>query len=101
MKLLYGIDNGAGGVNWLPATGQWSAANVMAANNSQLSKIRAVRIGFVVQGEQFSKEKFADDLITPPTWTRFGSTYTGALTKGFRYRTYETAIPLRNPVWNL
>ena len=49
MKLLYGVDNGAGGTDWVPATGQWSAANVLAAGISQVGKIRAVRIGFVVQ----------------------------------------------------
>jgi type IV pilus assembly protein PilW len=100
MKLLYGIDNAAGGVNWTPATGQWSAANVMAANNTQLSKIRAVRIGFVVQGEQFDKDKRDYDLAHPPTWSLFDGTYTGPLTNGFRYRTYEMIIPLRNPIWN-
>ena len=100
MKLLYGIDNLAGGVNWVPATGQWSAANVLAANISQLGRIRAVRIGFVVQGEQFDKAKYDDDVLNPPTWSLFDGTYTGPLTKGFRYRTYEMTIPLRNPIWN-
>jgi type IV pilus assembly protein PilW len=100
MKLQYGIDNGLGGVTWTTATGQWSAANVMAASISQLSKIRAVRIGFVVQGEQFDKAKYAADLLAPPTWTLFDGTYTGTLTPGFRFRTYEMTIPLRNPIWN-
>ena len=100
MKLLYGVDNGAGGTDWVPATGQWSAANVLAAGISQVGKIRAVRIGFVVQGEQFDKAKYDADVLTPPTWSLFDGLYTGPLTKGFRYRTYEMTIPLRNPLWN-
>ncbi|HEY1460920.1 MAG TPA: PilW family protein [Casimicrobiaceae bacterium] len=100
MKLMYGIDNGAGGVTWNAAVGAWSPANVLAADNTTLKKIRAIRLGIVVQGEQFDK---ALALETPsPTWTLFTPdvNLTGALLPGFRYRTYETIIPLRNPVWN-
>jgi len=97
MKLLYGIDNGAGGVTWTPATGAWSAANVLAASISTLNKIRAVRIGIVVRGEQWDKEA-----------TDFNSAmFDGAIPVSFpaangnyRYRIYETMIPLRNPIWN-
>ena len=99
MKLVYGIDNGAGGITWTPATGAWSAANVLAATTSNLGKIRAVRIGIVVQGEQW--DKTAGDY----TWTLFEApvllTGTIAAAGGnYRYRTYETIIPLRNPIWN-
>ncbi len=100
MKLMYGIDDGAGGVIWNAAVGAWSPANVLAADNTTLKKIRAVRLGIVVQGEQYDK---ALALETPsPTWTLFTPdvNLTGALLPGFRYRTYETIIPLRNPVWN-
>src|SRR5262249_54453259 len=37
MKVLYGIDNGAGGVTWTAPTGAWSAANVHAASISTLN----------------------------------------------------------------
>jgi type IV pilus assembly protein PilW len=99
MKLLYGIDNGAGGLDWVTATGAWSAANVMNASTSNLAKIRAVRIGIVVQGEQWDRD--APDY----TWTLFeGGTqisHTIAAAGGnYRYRTYEMTIPLRNPIWN-
>ena len=100
MKLMYGIDDGAGGVTWNAAVGAWSPANVLAADNTTLRRIRAIRLGIVVQGEQYDK---ALALETPsPTWTLFTPdvNLTGALLPGFRYRTYETIIPLRNPVWN-
>ena len=101
MKLLYGIDNGAGGITWTPATGQWKDVNVLAANNSALGKIRAVRIGIVVRGEQWDKT------LLDQEWTLFADTpsvtLTGtvpALNGNYRMRTYETTIPLRNSLWN-
>jgi hypothetical protein len=104
MKLIYGIDDGAGGITWTPATGEWSAENVLAANNSKLGKIRAVRIGIVVQGEQFDKEKYQRDLLSPPSWKMFknvlATPLTGPVTPGFRVRVYETSIPLRNSLFN-
>jgi len=100
MKLMYGIDDGAGGVTWNAAVGNWSPANVLAADNTTLKKIRAVRLGIVVQGEQYDKALATE--VPTPTWTLFAPdvNLTGALLPGFRYRTYETIIPLRNPVWN-
>lgn len=99
LKIVYGIDNGAGGVTWTPATGAWSDANVLAANNSTLSKIRAVRIGIVVRGEQWDKS--AGDY----TWSLFDGAVQrtgtiGAAGGNYRYRVYETTVPLRNPIWN-
>jgi len=99
LKVVYGIDNGAGGVTWTAATGQWSDANVLAANISQLSKIRAVRIGIVVRGEQWDKN------AGNYTWTLFDGAVqrTGTINAAggnYRYRVYETTIPLRNPIWN-
>jgi type IV pilus assembly protein PilW len=120
MKLQYGIDSGAGAAQdglldiWVNPTagpdGDWTAASVLAAptNGSAtvttLNRIMAVRVGLVVQGEQFDKDLA---LSAPtPTWTLFadnaatGGPLTGALTPGFRYRTYETIVPLRNTIWN-
>ncbi len=104
MKLLYGIANAGGGVTWVQATGAWSAANVLAANTATLSRIKAVRIGIVVQGEQFDKAKYDQDILLPPKWKLFqgvlATALEGAIPPGFRVRTYETSIPLRNPMWN-
>jgi hypothetical protein len=97
MKVLYGIDNGAGGVNWTAPTGAWSAASVHAASISTLNKIRAVRIGVVVRGEQWDKQatdfnSSMFDGAIPVSFPAAGGNY--------RYRIYETMIPLRNPIWN-
>jgi len=100
MKLLYGVDNLLGGLDWVkPDTSPWTPAELLNAPNSTLARIRAVRIGLVVQGEQW-------DISAPDyKWTLFeGATqisHTITRANGnYRYRTYETTIPLRNPLWN-
>jgi type IV pilus assembly protein PilW len=103
MKLQYGVVDPATNIlSWVSATGPWSDAAVLAANAATLRQIQAVRIGVVVQSEQFDKDLAQQ--IPSPTWSLFcnpGPCLMGALTAGFRYRSYETSVPLRNPVWNL
>jgi type IV pilus assembly protein PilW len=99
MKMLYGVDNLAGGLDWVAPTGIWDPAALLTAPNSTLARIRAVRIGLVVQGEQW--DKTAPDY----TWTLFegGTQISHTITAvggNYRYRTYETTIPRRNPIWN-
>ncbi len=107
MKLQYYVADPAAptGFSWVSATAPWDAATLLALappnNVTTLQRIRAVRIGVVVQGEQYDKDLATQ--VPSPTWSLFGGggTLTGPLTPGFRYRTYETVVPLRNPVWNL
>lgn len=99
MKLQYGVVDAANVFSWVSASAApWDAASVLAAPAATLRQIQSVRIGVVVRGEQYDKD------VPASTWSLFcnpGPCLTGALPAGFRYRTYETAIPLRNPVWNL
>jgi type IV pilus assembly protein PilW len=106
MKLQYYVlDPATNTFSWVSATPPWDAPTLLGLappnNVTTLQRIRAVRIGVVVQGEQYDKDLAAQ--VPAPTWSLFGGggTLTGALTPGFRYRTYETIVPLRNPVWNL
>ncbi len=101
MKLQYGVVDAANVFTWVNATGPWGDAAVLAANDVTLRQIQSVRIGVVVRSEQYDKDWAVQQ--PSPTWSLFcnpGPCLTGALQAGFRYRTYETAIPLRNPVWN-
>jgi len=101
MKLQYGIVDAANVFSWVNATDPWSAPQVLAANTTTLRQIQSVRIGIVVRSEQYDKDL---PLLPAPTWSLFcnpGPCLTGPLQTGFRYRTYETSVPLRNPVWNL
>jgi type IV pilus assembly protein PilW len=108
MKLQYGVDaTGTGVLTWVSAaTSPWTPAELTStipgANLiAQLKTLKAVRIGIVVQGEQWDK----DGPDVP--WHLFGGTagggYEGTFLRAngnYRYRTYETVIPLRNELWN-
>ncbi len=119
LKLQYGIDNvGDGSVHaWISATcpGAWCDTNVLALPASTvcppapavcpapapaLDQIKAVRVGIIVRSEQFDRN------VGAVPWSLFGGTYSGTFAAStapagnFRYRTYETVIPLRNEIWN-
>ena len=108
LKALYGIDNdGNGSVDeWTPATGNYTPANVLKAAGNELRRIKAVRLGMVVRSDEWDRDA--------PTysWTLFECTtqeakdyicpakLSGTMPANYKYRVYETVIPLRNPMWN-
>jgi type IV pilus assembly protein PilW len=108
LKLQYGLDvNKDGILEWVSANvAPWQAADLVNAPDAnvlvtQLKTLKAVRIGIVVRGEQWDKE--APDV----PWKLFGGIalggYEGTFLRAggnYRYRTYETVIPLRNELWN-
>jgi type IV pilus assembly protein PilW len=113
MKVEYGVAdiNDPKGVlsTWVQATpgGGWDPATVLPAAVNQINLIKAIRIGLIVKSEQF------DQTLGDYNWTLFGCSAppcAGAITGtipasvappgNWRYRTYETIIPLRNEIWN-
>jgi type IV pilus assembly protein PilW len=104
LKLQYGLDVDKNGVlEWVSAdVAPWRAADLVNAPDAnvlvtQLKTLKAVRIGIVVRGEQWDKE--APDV----PWSLFGGVYSGTFVRAggnYRYRTYETVVPLRNELWN-
>jgi type IV pilus assembly protein PilW len=104
LKLQYGLDVDKNGVlEWVSAdVAPWRAADLVNAPDAnvlvtQLKTLKAVRIGIVVRGEQWDKE--APDV----PWSLFGGIYSGTFVRAggnYRYRIYETVIPLRNELWN-
>lgn len=105
MKLQYGVDlAGTGVLTWMSAgASPWTpdelTSTIPGPNLiAQLKTLKAVRIGIVVRGEQWDK-------TLPPSvpWSLFGGVYSGTFVEvggNYRYRTYETVIPLRNELWN-
>ena len=114
LKAQYGIDSdGDGNLDtWVPAIdaatlGSWTPAALLAAPLDTLRRIWAIRIGLVVRSE-FPDRSIKDGFA----WTLFDcnaidkTNCPGRLagfippgsSGGWRYRVYETVVPLRNAV---
>ena len=108
-KVLYGVDNDGNGTvdEWAPASdAKYTPAKILAASGTELRRIKAVRLGIVVRSDEYDRD------APVYNWTLFECTtqeakdytcpakITGTLGANYRYRVYETVIPLRNPMWN-
>jgi len=112
MKLQYGVDtNNDGVLEWVKAENTWSPQAVLqmpqippGGGAPGLSMIKAVRIGIVVRGEQFDQNYNQDvqlQLFGGAANGGYDMTYAKVLPQGnWRYRVYETIVPLRNEIWN-
>jgi type IV pilus assembly protein PilW len=108
LKVQYGIDTDDDGFldSWVTATAPpWDPASLRAAPAPTLARIKAIRFGLVVRSETFDRT-----VATPYQWVLFDcelpdkprcpGRLAGTLSANWRYRTYETVIPLRNAIWN-
>jgi type IV pilus assembly protein PilW len=111
VKARYGIDTDNDDIidSWVRGEGDWAPDKVLAmpmypptptSTALALSRIKAVRIGVVVRSEQYDR-----DVTGAYSWRLFecavgDTTCQGSLPANWRYRTYETIIPLRNQIWN-
>jgi type IV pilus assembly protein PilW len=126
MRVEYGIAN-AGDPQALLATwvqanvgGGWDPATLLPATVPTINQIKAIRIGIIVQSEQFDKSlggyTGGDYVNGNYNWVLFDcadankANCPGRLTGSvpatispagnWRFRKYETVIPLRNEIWN-
>jgi type IV pilus assembly protein PilW len=103
LKLQYGIDTDADGLvdTWASGTGPWAPDQLMSATAAKISSIKAIRIGVIVRSDQFDRTYDQD-----ANWSMFDGTIAGTFPRSrtppgnWRYRVYETTIPLRNAIWN-
>ena len=111
VKVQYGIDTGNDGLLdcWVAGSGAWAPAAVLAAPLAgapvALSRIKAVRIGLVVRSDQWDRDApdynytLFDDGVVDACHPAVGGSAPRA-GGNWRYRTYQTIIPLRNKLWN-
>lgn len=107
-KVLYGVDNDNNGSvdEWRPATGNFAPDKVLAFTGNELRQIKAVRLGMVVRSDEYDRDAPAYNWTLFECTTQEAKDYvcpaalTGTLGANYRYRVYETVIPLRNPMWN-
>ena len=113
LKLQYGIDSDGDGAldTWVAAdaAGSWSPAALLAAPRATLERIKAIRIGVIARTERTDRARtgnyrwvlFDCELDAKTACPgRLEGTISPAAGGGYRYRTLETVVPLRNAVWN-
>ena len=119
MKVQYGIDTVGDGLihHWVPAIagtayGDWDVATLLTAPIATINRIKAVRIAMLVRSEQHDKDlaglgfartvfnDCADGGTCYPVTFDIPAIAAATQPWGWRYRVYETVIPLRNEVWN-
>ncbi len=100
LQAEYGIlPAGVTDIQWVPPTGAW--ANPTPANRTL---IKAIRIALVARSTQYEKpEDGAACAATTPakvaawsTWATFNTTNYPADWQCYRYKAFETVVPLRN-----
>ena len=129
MKVEYGIDSDLDAKRlldyWVQGAtgtpkGDWDPATLLTAPITTVNQIKAIRIGIIVQSEQFDKNLAGftggDYVNGDYNWVLFDcaaadkTTCPGRLAGSvpatvsppgnWRFRKYETVIPLRNEIWN-
>jgi len=125
MKVEYGIDSDLDPKRlldtWVQASAApWDPATLLPSPITTINQIKAVRIGIIVQSEQFDKNLAGftggDYVSGDYNWVLFDcadankANCPGRLTGSvpatvspagnWRFRKYETVIPLRNEIWN-
>lgn len=110
IKALYGVDDGAGGGKagdgeideWVAPTGNWSLAKLTAdstAASNAMAQIKAIRIAVVARSElpeRADAPGVAAGYSGATSLPLFGGLFTLTTDPRFRYKVYDTVIPLRN-----
>lgn len=104
IQIQYGIaDAGSQTVsNWVDAAEEtWEKPNLVNAK-----RIKAIRIALVARSSQYERPKEGSCKITTeetvkqwPSWASFNTASYGDDWQCYRYKVFETVIPLRNVLW--
>ncbi|MSQ72956.1 MAG: prepilin-type N-terminal cleavage/methylation domain-containing protein [Betaproteobacteria bacterium] len=103
LQAMYGKDNTADGVVdvWNNTTPNAGVGNTTTAANWK--QIIAVRIALLARSGQFEKPPVSggacDATTTAPRWSGGTMAVPGGLPSCYRYKVYETVVPLRNIIW--
>ncbi len=102
LQAQYGIDTNNDDFvdTWQEPTGAW-AANALTSLLAQ--QVRAVHVGIVVRSGQYEKEVVTDNtsirLWTNPDGTAGPSHALSSDDRHYRFKVYESVIPLRSMIW--
>ena len=103
IQAQYGISDTAGSnkvTSWVSATSPWDAPTI-----DQRNRIRAVRVAVVARNGQLEKTNVT--AVAPLAWPDINGSPAPTIDlsadadwQRYRYRVYETIIPLRNMIWS-
>ena len=118
LQAQYGISAAANSnvvTQWVNATSPWTAAELVASVANR-NRIKAVRVALVARNELREKNVVTNACTTakgvvnigPCAWDdssvsaapKIDISNLGADWQNYRYRTYETIIPIRNIIWS-
>jgi type IV pilus assembly protein PilW len=110
MQAQYGLVNGASGAlnTWQEPTGTWAAPTPPATlTQAQVRQIKAVRVALIARSGEYEKPTNATNTCDTTTttaglstWATFDTTNWPANWQCYRYKVFETVIPLRNVIWS-
>lgn len=97
MAAEYGFDkDGDGTIN---SGNEWTATDT-ALTPPNWGKVLAIRVAILVRSSHFERDEVTPD---EPRWANGSKTFAmssaGSDWKHYRYRVYESVIPLRNTIW--
>ncbi|HVC12293.1 MAG TPA: PilW family protein [Burkholderiales bacterium] len=102
LRAQYGKDDGAGGATAGDGIVD-EYNNVQPATSAQWQQVLSVRIGVLVRIGTYEKPATPGGACTAtttaPTWQGGTFTVPGGLPSCYRYRVYQTVVPLRNMLW--
>ncbi|MEO8132865.1 MAG: PilW family protein [Betaproteobacteria bacterium] len=97
--------------NWVNPTGSWAPASISIAD---IGRVKAIRVAVVARSSQSERTNVSGTCTTPTgtvnngpcAWNDAGTTAAPAIDlsadpnwQQYRYRVYETIVPLRNVMW--
>lgn len=106
LKAQYGVTNATGSqtvTDWVEATGAW--ASPLTQQDSR--KIKAIRLVIVARSAEYEKPDSSGTCDTTTathvaawsSWASFSTSAFPADWQCYRYKVFETTIPLRNVIW--
>lgn len=92
----YGKDNGVGGTADDGVVDSWDSAT--PTTYAAWKQVQAARVGIAARAKQFNKTAVT---ASAPTWNGGSFALSGlADWQQYRYKVFETVIPLRNMIWS-
>jgi type IV pilus assembly protein PilW len=115
LKAQYGIvpaTGGTGTIEWSSATGDWAGTasplgiTTAASDLAHIRRIKAIRVAILVRNAEYQKPGAGGcDATTTaqtddwPDWAGFSTGSLGPDWNCYRYKAFESTIPVRNLLW--